>query len=89
MPWIGAASPKTASGCTTVSRHASAMIVPAEKAFGLIHATVFAGAWVRIRWQMSSVASISPPGVSMSRTTAPAPSREASRSRRSSDRRVI
>ena len=46
---IGAASPNAASGATTISRHASAMIVPAEYALGLIHATVLAGASLRTR----------------------------------------
>ena len=40
---IGAASPNAELGATTISRHANAMMVPAEYPIGLIHATVLVG----------------------------------------------
>ena len=67
---MGAASPKTPVGVMMISRVAKAMMVPALNAFGLTHATVLAGALLRISSRISKVAMRSPPGVSNSMTTA-------------------
>ena len=44
VAFIGAASPNVLPGATMISLQASAIIVPAEKAWGRIQASVFCGA---------------------------------------------
>ena len=66
-------SPNRDVPAATISRHASAMIAPPEYAVGRIHATVVGMDDDLIDVAMSSTAPTSPPGVSISMTSASAP----------------
>jgi hypothetical protein len=70
---IGSASPSVAALLVMISRHASAMIAPPEYASGFTHATVLLMRDCLMEVQMSRTAPTSPPGVSRSKTIAPAP----------------